>query len=364
MVIDISSRGGIRAQRYTYSVFIEYERRILLNALLLGLANTCVLWLIGIEDQIILACAFIAPGAAALAALRSGLEVGAGRAASAALLMPSFFLAVSAALIYGVHNVTGYTIPPEPMYVLVTLFSLIASMLKTRELSGQPHLLNSNVTRYLRALKKRSREFLAINLLTSFNATLFFSYLGFFLSLEEVGEFRVAERMAQVVVFNLAIINLIAPRQIASRINNNNPGPDLWRRLKLIYAFQISTTAIAILGVVAFYNYEPAGLRFGDPFVIVLPVLAQAISALTGPTRVLLMYTGRRRFVTFVAVFECLSALVLYPILYSVYELLGVAAAYALIVAVSNAVVFYVWCQHLWNKVSHSNDAGQRMRVV
>jgi hypothetical protein len=180
-----------------------------------------------------------------------------------------------------------------------------------------------------------------INFFTTFSSVYFISFLALFVPHDDIGQFRVVERLALVIAFNLTFINIILPASaIGQRLANDHARFE--RAMRQTFLFQYATGLGIFLVYLVFANRIMAWIGIDNLALFLLPLAAQLINALTGPVRVILMYMNGQGVLQVSAIIETIGSALLYWVLYGAYGITGLAIAYFLAIALPNVVLAWI----------------------
>jgi O-antigen/teichoic acid export membrane protein len=334
-----------RASRHALPLFRSYARTIVLGLPLTGLLN--VLVYLATTPQapapVTVIQLSLLPTVVALSSLAAGYFTGTGRTIAAAVQQPGFPVAVTALLL-----AAAIALDVE-LDVYATYFSaaaLLAASGLLRILRGRLGAEGAGMpVRVARLARGYSRRYLVINFFTTFSSVYFISFLALFVAHDLIGQFRVVERLALVVAFNLTFINIILPAgAIGRRLDKDHARFD--RAMRQTFLFQYATGLGIFLLYLVFMERIMAWIEVDNPFLYLLPLVAQLVNSLTGPVRVILMYLGGQRVLQVSAVAETFGSALLYWWLYAAWGLTGLAVAYLIAIAVPNLVLAgIVWAR-------------------
>ncbi len=336
-----------KASRHTYALFQSYVRSIILSTPLSGLLNVLVYYVtIGPTPSIFMTGALLLlPTVVAISSLAAGYFTGFGKTVSASIQQPGFSFALTSFVL-----VMSFLIDIEPNVYAVYFFvaSALSSVGLYRILRGKGDKLLALI-RAPGKLKKSihalalgySRRYLVINFFTTFSSVYFISFLALFVASDAIGQFKVVERLAMVIAFNLTFINIILPaRAITQRLANDHTRFD--RSMRITFLFQYATGFGVFLIYLAFMNQITEWIEVDNLVLYILLLAAQLINALTGPVRVILMYLDGQHVLQVSAILETFGSAILYWILYKAYGLTGLAIAYCLAISLPNLVLAWV----------------------
>jgi len=331
-----------RASGHALPLFRSYARSIVLWLPLTGLLNVLV-YLATIPQAPAsgtIVQLLLLPTVVALSSLAAGYFTGTGRTTAATVQQPGFSVAVTAFVLAACFALG------VPLDVYATYFAvavLLAASGLVRILRGTPRTRSAAAAggvpaRVARLARGYSRRYFVINFFTTFSSVYFISFLALFVAHDLIGQFRVVERLALVIAFNLTFINILLPAgAIGRRLAKDHARFD--RAMRQTFLFQYATGLGIFLLYLVFMDRVMAWIEVDNPFLYVLPLAAQLVNALTGPVRVILMYLGGQRVLQVSAVAETLGAALLYWALYAAWGLTGLAVAYFLAIAVPNLVL-------------------------
>jgi O-antigen/teichoic acid export membrane protein len=333
-----------KASRHVLPLFRSYARSIVLWLPLTGLLNVLV-YLATIPQApapVTTIQLLLLPTVVALSSLASGYFTGAGRTAAATVQQPGFSVAVTA-LVLASCFALGSALDVYATYFTVAVLLAASGLLRIlRSRPGartEPAGTGSGMpVRIARLARGYSRRYLVINFFTTFSSVYFISFLALFVAHDLIGQFRVVERLAMVIAFNLTFINIILPAGAIGRwLAKDHSRFD--RAMRQTFLFQYATGLGIFLLYLAFMDRIMAWIEVDNPFLYLLPLVAQLVNALTGPVRVILMYLGGQRVLQVSAVAETLGSALLYWWLYAAWGLTGLAVAYFIAIAAPNLVL-------------------------
>lgn len=333
-----------RASKYTISLFAAYVRRVLLSTPLSGLVNIGVYYAVFDETpSAVMACILLLlPAIVAISFLAAGYFTGLGKTIAATIQQPGFAAALTTAILGSCYlvdltpDVFGTYFLVTGMIAVVGVYRIArASMKAFRDLPVMKRQVKSRI--YDLALRY-SRRYLVINFFTTFSSVYFISFLALFVSSEVIGEFKVVERLAMVIAFNLTFINIILPESaISKRLANDRALFD--RSIRWTFLFQYATGCGIFLFCMIFKTPVMAWMETQNTSLYVLLLSAQLINALTGPVRVILMYLGGQNVLLISSILETIFSVLLYWYLYDMLGLTGLAIAYFVAIALPNVVL-------------------------
>jgi len=333
-----------KASLHTLPLFRSYVRSIVIWSPLTGLVNVVVYYAtIGQISSVGMAIALLLlPAVVAISSLAAGYFTGFGRTVAASIQQPAFSVALSTLVLAAFFTLgVQLDIYATYFYVAASLALVGLHRILRRPANRQT---NSTATRKLPAKRIRllsmrlSRRYLVINFFTTFSSVYFISFLALFVSSDSIGQFRVVERLALVIAFNLTFINIILPAgAISQRLARNHDRFD--RAMRLTFLFQYATALPIFLVYLLFMSQITAWLEVDNMVLYMLLLGAQLINALTGPVRVILMYLNGQYVLQISAIAETLGSVLLYWVLYRAYGLTGLAIAYFLAISVPNLVL-------------------------
>jgi O-antigen/teichoic acid export membrane protein len=336
-----------RAATHTILLFFTYIRLVLISTPLSGLLNIAVCYVtIGASPSIALALIlFILPTLVAISFLTAGYHTGFGRTISASIQQPGFSAALTAAISTAMHY-WGASPDVVIVYFVVTALLSCFGFYRILRGSGQPmRQLAKNAAGLkvsIRELASRySRRYLVINFFTTFSSVYFISFLAFFVSTDVIGQFKIVERLAMVIAFNLSFINIILPASaISHRLVKDQSRFD--KSIRLTFLFQYVTGCGIFLTYLAFMNPIMDWMQIDNIAMYILLLSAQLINALTGPVRVILMYLGGQQILQTSAIVETFGSAILYWILYNAFSLTGLAVGYFTAIATPNLILAWI----------------------
>lgn len=333
-----------RASRHALPLFRSYARSIVLWLPLTGLLNVLV-YLVTIPQAPApgtIVQLLLLPTVVALSSLASGYFTGTGRTTAATVQQPGFSVAVTALVLASCFELGA------ELDVYATYFAIAAVLaawgllriLRSRPGAGtEPAAAGTGApVRIARLARGYSRRYLVINFFTTFSSVYFISFLALFVAHDLIGQFRVVERLALVIAFNLTFINIILPAGAIGRWLDKDHAR-FERAMRQTFLFQYATGLGIFLLYLAFMDRIMAWIEVDNPFLYLLPLVAQLVNALTGPVRVILMYLGGQRVLQVCAVAETLGSALLYWWLYAAWGVTGLAVAYFIAIAVPNLVL-------------------------
>lgn len=333
-----------KASRHTLPLFQSYVWAIIAWSPLAGVLNIAVHYAtIGQVPSIGLAILLLLlPAVVAMSSLAAGYFTGFGRTVAATIQQPGFAIALTA-LALGTCFVVGAELD---VYATYFCFASGLALLGLHRILGgtgfrckvfldaRAHMKDG----LYRLAARYSCRFLVINFFTTFSSVYFISFLALFVSGESIGQFRVVERLAMVIAFNLTFVNIILPaRAISQRLANDDRQFD--RSMRSTFLFQYATGLAIFLIYIVFMDQITAWIKVDNLALYVLLLTAQLINALTGPVRVILMYLNGQRVLQVSAIVETFGSALLYWILYGAYGMTGLAIAYFLAISVPNIVL-------------------------
>lgn len=333
-----------RASRHALPLFRSYARSIVLWLPLTGLLNVLV-YLVTIPQAPApgtIVQLLLLPTVVALSSLASGYFTGTGRTTAATVQQPGFSVAVTALVLASCFELGA------ELDVYATYFAIAAVLaawgllriLRSRPGAGtEPAAAGTGApVRIARLARGYSRRYLVINFFTTFSSVYFISFLALFVAHDLIGQFRVVERLALVIAFNLTFINIILPAGAIGRWLDKDHAR-FERAMRQTFLFQYATGLGIFLLYLALMDRIMAWIEVDNPFLYLLPLVAQLVNALTGPVRVILMYLGGQRVLQVCAVAETLGSALLYWWLYAAWGVTGLAVAYFIAIAVPNLVL-------------------------
>jgi hypothetical protein len=332
------------ASRHAPSLFRSYARSIVLWLPLTGLLNVLV-YLATIPQAPTpgtIVQLLLLPTVVALSSLASGYFTGVGRTTAATVQQPGFSVAVTAFVLAACFAL-GVPLDVYATYFAVAILLAASGLL--RILRGRPGAptgpaataggIPAHIARLARGY---SRRYFIINFFTTFSSVYFISFLALFVAHDLIGQFRVVERLALVIAFNLTFVNILLPASaIGQRLAKDHARFE--QAMRQTFVFQYATGLGIFLIYLVFMDRIMAWIEVDNPFLYVLPLAAQLVNALTGPVRVILMYLGGQRVLQVCAVAETFGSALLYWVLYAAWGLTGLAVAYFLAIAVPNLVL-------------------------
>jgi O-antigen/teichoic acid export membrane protein len=333
-----------RTSHHALSLFRSYARLIVLWLPLAGALNVLA-YLATVPappapGTVVLLVAL--PTVVALSSLAAGYFTGTGRTAAATVQQPGFSVALTA-LVLATSFAIGVELDVYAAYCAVAALIAGSGLLRILRAQGAETASGAPPARVTRLARDYSRRFLVINFFTTFSSVYFISFLALFVAHDVIGQFRVVERLALVVAFNLTFINIILPAgAIGERLAKNQPRFD--RAMRQTFLFQYTTGLAIFLAYLAFMNPIMSWIGVDNAYLYLLPLVAQLINALTGPVRVVLMYMGGQRVLQVSAVVETFGSALLYWFLYLAWGATGLAVAYLLAIAVPN--ILLAWIVH------------------
>ena len=330
-----------RASRHALPLLRSYARTIVFWLPVTGLLNVLV-YLATIPQPpspVMAILLVLLPTVVALSSLASGYFTGAGRTTAATVQQPGFPVALTALVLASCYAL-GVELDVYGTYFAVAFLLAASGILRIlRGRAAVPAQAGGDRDRRIAHLARGySRRYLIINFFTTFSSVYFISFLALFVAHDQIGQFRVVERLALVIAFNLTFINIILPTGAIGRWLEKDQ-TRFERAMRQTFLFQYATGLGIFLFYLAFMDRIMAWIEVDNPYLYVLPLAAQLVNALTGPVRVLLMYLGGQRVLQVCAVAETLGSAVLYWALYRAFGLTGLAVAYFLAIAVPNLVL-------------------------
>jgi len=333
-----------KASQYALPLFRTYARNIALWTPLVGLLNLLIYQATIAQPPAIgtMVALVLAPTMVALSSLAAGYFTGAGRTIAATLQQPGFSVAVTA-LVLALCFSLGIALDVVVTYFAVaTCLALFGMQRLLRRMAAERSASAGTGDRAKRRMYRMalhySRRYLVINFFTTFSSVYFISFLALFVPNDAIGQFRVVERLALVIAFNLTFINIILPaRAIGQRLANDLSQFD--RAMRHTFLFQYATGFGIFLVYVAFARQIMAWIEVYDLALYLLPLTAQLINALTGPVRVILMYMKGQRVLQVSAIIETFGSALLYWVLYDTYGMVGLAVAYFLAISLPNIIL-------------------------
>jgi O-antigen/teichoic acid export membrane protein len=338
-----------RASRHALPLLRSYARTIVLWLPLTGLLNVLA-YLATIPQapapfttiQLLLL-----PTVVALSSLASGYFTGTGRTTAATVQQPGFSVAVTAVVL---ASCLALGAEPDVYATYFAVAALLAAWGLLRILRGRPGAEPAGAagaapTRIARLARGYSLRYLVINFFTTFSSVYFISFLALFVAHDLIGQFRVVERLALVIAFNLTFINIVLPAGAIGRwLAKDQARFD--RAMRQTFLFQYATGLGIFLLYLVFMDRIMAWIEVDNPALYLLPLVAQLVNALTGPVRVILMYLGGQRVLQVSAMAETFGSALLYWWLYAAWGLTGLAVAYFISIAVPNLVLAgIVWAR-------------------
>jgi len=341
-LILIGARNHL--SKHTGHLFNFYFRAILLVSPLFGLINILVfvatsstlslgnLWFIIAALPIVFACSFLV----------AGLFTGLGKTVSAAIQQPGFSSGITSCILIFSY---AFNVMPDVFltYFLVACFVSISGIAKiylNNSIETGSFLRSKNVlpTLLKKAAKLSSRRYLVINFFTTFNSVCFPTFLALFVTDSLIGEFKVVERLAMVIAFNLSFINIILPSKSINKFNVKDSS-GFCKSIQYTFMFQYLTAGALFLAFLLFKEQLSTWLEIKNESLFYLLLIAQLINAFTGPVRVLLMYMGGQRILQFSAIVETIASMALYWSMYALYGLTGLAVSYFLAISIPNIIL-------------------------
>lgn len=341
-LILFQARESVR--RFAPRLFWRYAQVVLTVSPFAALVNVALYWgWVGRPESLMCWTSLaVLPAALALSALAGGYFSGGGRSAAAMIQQPGFAMGI-ASLVIGGGLLAGLRLPPIPTFTAAACLVAIVGLARVSRDGGDAWSAawrrRVDVPSHLARLADRqSRGYLVINFFTTFSSVFFFSYLALFVSALEIGQFRGAERLAQLLAFNLTFINVVLPGT-AIRAYHDRDFDAFARHMSRVFQFQWVTTAALFIALVVFRQPLMRWLEIPSLDELLLPLFAQFVNAVTGPVRVLLMYLGANATLQTSVIIEALASAVLYWTLYAAMGLKGISIAYFLAIAVPNVVL-------------------------
>ncbi len=337
----------LKASQHTHSLFQSFARSIVVSTPLSGILNVLVYYAtIGqTPSAVITIVLLLLPTVVAISSLAAGYFTGFGRTISASIQQPGFSFAVTS-IVLVTSFMLGFRLDVFATYFAVASILAVLGLYRIVRstgdsppaLIGAPGPLKEGIHRL--ALRY-SRRYLVINFFTTFSSVYFISFLALFVASESIGQFKVVERLAMVIAFNLTFVNIILPaRAISQRLANDHTRFN--EAMRLTFLFQYATGLGIFLIYLVFMNQIMEWIEVDNLALYVLLLAAQLINALTGPVRVILMYLNGQRVLQVSAIIETCGSACLYWILYSAYGLTGLAAGYFLAISVPNIVLAWI----------------------
>ncbi len=153
--------------------------------------------------------------------------------------------------------------------------------------------------------------------------------LGAMSTVEEVGIYAIAMKLAMLTTFILTSVNVVIAPKI-SELYYSGQLDELKKLIKKITRLIFFTSLPIILILILFGNYIL--LLFGEEFVVgytamVLLLLGQSISIMSGPTEFFLNMTGYQKSLNYITIFSAFLNILLNYILIPIYGLIGAAFA-------------------------------------
>ncbi len=336
-----------RASRYALPLFRSYARTITFWTPLVGVLNLLVYRATiadppSISTMIVL---ILLPTMVAYSSLAAGYFTGAGRTVAATVQQPGFSVAITA-LVLAACYLLGIAPDVIATYFAVATCLALVGLLRIIRRTAQQRVASFGAgerpaSRIYRMARNYSRRYLVINFFTTFSSVYFISFLALFVSDGAIGEFRVVERLALVISFNLTFINIILPaRAIGQKLANDHSRFD--RAMRQTFLFQYATGCAMFLIYVVFARQIMAWIEVDNLALYLLPLAAQWINALTGPVRVILMYMNGQRVLQVSAIIETCASAVLYWVLYGAYGMTGLAIAYFVAISLPNLILAWI----------------------
>jgi O-antigen/teichoic acid export membrane protein len=336
-----------RASAHAQPLFWSYARTIAAWSPLTGMLNVLAyrptVGQISSVGMVILL--LLLPAIVALSALAAGYFTGFGRTVAASVQQPAFSVALTAAALAGALLIG---IRPD-VYATYSCVAAGLALVGLHRIRRDAHAGGTGVARSHRRLPagirrlslQFSRRYLVINFFTTFSSVYFISFLALFVSGESIGEFRVVERLALVIAFNLTFINIVLPgAAIRQRLAGDHDRFD--RAMRLTFLFQYATAIPICVVYLLFMGRITAWLGIDNAWLYVLLLGAQLINALTGPVRVILMFLNGQRVLQVCSIAETFGSALLYWVLYSAYGVTGLAIAYFLAISVPNLLLAWI----------------------
>jgi O-antigen/teichoic acid export membrane protein len=285
------------------------------------------------------------PTVVAISSLAAGYFTGFGKTISASIQQPGFSFALTSFVL-----ITSFLLG-----IKLNVYAAYISIASGLSFIGLYRILRGtgdNLTVLIKApqhLKKSiyrlalrySRQYLVINFFTTFSSVYFISFLALFVASDLIGQFKVVERLAMVIAFNLTFVNIILPaRAISQRLANDHTQFD--RSMRLTFLFQYATGLGVFFIYLVFMNQIMEWIEVDNWVLYILLLAAQLINALTGPVRVILMYLNGQHVLQVSAILETCGSAFLYWILYNAYGLTGLAIGYVLAISLPNIVLAWI----------------------
>lgn len=336
-----------RASLHASSLFRSYARSIVLWLPLTGLLNVLVFYATNpgsppLDTTIQL---LLLPTVVAISSLAAGYFTGTGRTVAATVQQPGFAIAVTALVLAACFGL-GVRLDVYATYFAVAVGLALVGVHRILRGTGARRARTAGAggrltARIDRLARGHSRRYLVINFFTTFSSVYFISFLALFVAHDAIGQFRVVERLALVIAFNLTFINVILPTSaIGQWLANDHARFD--RAMRQTFLFQYATGLGIFLVYMVFMDRIMGWIEVDDPVLYALPLAAQLVNALTGPVRVILMYMNGQRVLQVSAIVETCGSALLYWFLYGAYGPAGLAVAYFVAIALPNIVLAWV----------------------
>jgi hypothetical protein len=333
-----------KASLHTHSLFRSYVRSIILCTPLSGLLNVLVYYatIRQSPSTLMALVVLLLPTVVAISSLAAGYFTGFGKTVAASIQQPGFSFAI-ASFVLAVSFPLGIKLNVFAAYFLVASAVSFVGLYRILRDTGDNLTVLLKAPRQLKTSIRRlalrySRQYLVINFFTTFSSVYFISFLALFVASDAIGQFKVVERLAMVIAFNLTFVNIILPaRAISQRLANDHVPFD--RSIQLTFLFQYATGLGVFLIYLVFMNQITEWIEVDNMLLYVLLLTAQLINALTGPVRVILMYLSGQRVLQGSAILETFGSAFLYWILYRAYGLTGLAIGYFLAISIPNIVL-------------------------
>ncbi len=324
--------------------FTNYLKKILFLSPVFGVLNLGVFYFTsGVpENSTTVLVLLLLPLLFSTSFLVSGYFTGTGKTVSATIQQPGFSAAITTIILFSCTLAKT----PENLilaYFVVVLGTCLFGLLRLSffdqrayRATGKKRITKNQLVQ--KVSSAYSRRYLVINFFTTFSSVYFITYLALFVSDELIGEFKVVERVAMVIAFNLSFINVILPSKSIHKFNKNDM-KGFAHSIKLTFLFQYITGGCLALLLIVFGSQATGLLELSNAYLYYFLITAQLINSLTGPVRVLLMYLGGQKVLQISAIAETIGSMVLYWTLYTWLGLTGLAIGYFIAISTPNIVL-------------------------
>lgn len=335
-----------KLSRLADPLFGLFAKKILVVSPFIGLINLAMFYFTsGVpETKQLAVIVFALPILFACSFLVAGYFTGAGKTVSATLQQPGFSAGITAIILIVTYKET-LSQNIYLTYVLVvfsvTLYGLLRVFINKPVNKTQRSVPVNLKPLIIKKTRAYSARYLIINFFTTFSSVYFISYLALFVSDSTIGEFKVVERLAMVISFNLSFINVILPSKSINKYNSNNMD-GFAKSVQDTLMFQYITAIAVFLPLVLFGDYVMEYLEVDNPKLYYFLLFAQLINALTGPVRIFLMYMGGQNILLLSAVLETIGSMILYWLLFNWGGSTGLAYAYFIAISTPNLILSWV----------------------